>query len=98
MAIPDVRADHRFLWVRGLDQRRFVASMLSVPLTWRDQVVGVLNVQTEARTRLHATTDVAQLSAIADLLAGIVEKGRLQREAEAQVVAAPGARPCPAAS
>ncbi len=83
-AIPDVRSDHRFLWVRGLDQRRFIASMLSVPLTWRDQVVGVLNIQTEAQ-RDFTDDDVAQLSAIADLLAGIVEKGRLQREAEAQV-------------
>ncbi len=84
MAIPDVRGDARFLWVRGIDQRRFVHSMLSVPLTWRDQVVGVLNVQTEAHREFDAN-DVAQLSAIADLLAGIVEKGRLQREAEAQV-------------
>jgi signal transduction histidine kinase len=84
LVIPDVRADPRFLWVRGLDQRRFVASMLSVPLTWHDQVVGVLNVQTEA-PREFTGEDVAQLSAIADLLAGIVEKGRLQREAEAQV-------------
>jgi len=84
IAIPDVRADDRFLWVRGLDQRRFVASMLSVPLTWRDQVVGVLNVQTEVQ-RDFTVDDIAQLSAIADLLAGIVEKGRLQREAEAQV-------------
>jgi signal transduction histidine kinase len=84
MVIPDVAADPRFLWVRGIDQRRFVASMLSVPLTWHDQVVGVLNVQTEEH-REFATTDVDQLSAIADLLAGIVEKGRLQREAEAQV-------------
>jgi signal transduction histidine kinase len=84
IAIADVRADGRFLWVRGLDQWRFIASMLSVPLTWRDQVVGVLNVQTEVH---HDFTDddIAQLSAIADLLAGIVEKGRLQREAEAQV-------------
>lgn len=85
IAVPDVRADRRFLWVRGLDQRRFVASMLSVPLTWRDQVVGVLNVQTETN-RDFTEDDIAQLSAIADLLAGIVEKGRLQREAEAQVV------------
>jgi signal transduction histidine kinase len=82
--IPDVRADDRFLWVRGLDQRRYIASMLSVPLTWRDQVVGVLNVQTETH-RDFTSSDVAQLSAIADLLAGIVEKGRLQREAEAQI-------------
>lgn len=84
MIIPDVRADDRFLWVRGLDQRRFVASMLSVPLTWREQVVGVLNIQTETH-RDFTDDDRAQLSAIADLLAGIVEKGRLQREAEAQV-------------
>ena len=84
IAVPDIAADPRFLWVRGLDQRRFIVSMLSVPLTWRDQVVGVLNVQTETR-RAFSQADVAQLSAIADLLAGIVEKGRLQREAEAQV-------------
>jgi signal transduction histidine kinase len=84
MVIPDVRQDERFLWVRGLDQRRFVASMLSVPLSWHDQVVGVLNVQTE-QPRDFTPPDVAQLSAIADLLAGIVEKGRLQREAELQV-------------
>jgi signal transduction protein with GAF and PtsI domain len=75
--IPDVRSDPRFLWVRGIDQRRFVASMLSVPLTWHDQVVGVLNVQTE-QTRDFTEDDVAQLRAIADLLAGIVEKGRQQ--------------------
>jgi signal transduction histidine kinase len=82
LVIPDVKQDQRFLWVRGLDQRRFVTSMLSVPLTWHDQTVGVLNVQTERR-RDFSDTDVAQLGAVADLLAGIVEKGRQQREAEA---------------
>jgi signal transduction histidine kinase len=82
LVIPDVAKDPRFLWVRGLDQRRFVASMLSVPLTWHDQIVGVLNVQTE-RHREFTETDVAQLRAVADLLAGIVEKGRRQEEAEA---------------
>src|ERR671914_917595 len=30
LVIADVREDTRFLWVRGLDQRRFVVSMLSV--------------------------------------------------------------------
>jgi len=84
LVIPDVGAESRFLWVRGLDQRRFVASMLSVPLSWHDQVVGVLNVQTE-KPRDFTPGDVAQLGAIADLLAGIVEKGRLQSEAEARV-------------
>ena len=75
LVIPDVKADPRFLWVRGIDQRRFVASMLSVPLTWHDQTVGVLNVQTE-QPRDFSAQDVDQLSAVADLLAGIVEKGR----------------------
>ncbi|MFI5261807.1 MAG: ATP-binding protein [Candidatus Limnocylindrales bacterium] len=86
LVIPDVRADTRFLWVRGLDQRRFIASMLSVPLSWSDQVVGVLNVQTEQR-RDFGPADVAQLGAVADLLAGIVEKGRQQAETEARVTA-----------
>ncbi len=84
LVIPDVKDDPRFLWVRGIDQRRFVTSMLSVPLTWHDQTVGVLNVQTE-RPRVFSPSDVAQLSAVADLLAGIVEKGRQQSEAEARV-------------
>jgi signal transduction histidine kinase len=84
LVIPDVKADPRFLWVRGIDQRRFVASMLSVPLTWHDQIVGVLNVQTE-ELRAFSQADVAQLGAIADLLAGIIEKGRQQTEAEARL-------------
>ena len=29
LVIPDVSSDERFLWVRGIDQRRFIASMLS---------------------------------------------------------------------
>jgi len=82
--IADVPSDPDFLWVRGIDQRRFIASMLSVPLVWHDQVVGVLNVQTE-RHRDFSESDVAQLRAIADLLAGIVERVRLQREAEDRV-------------
>jgi signal transduction histidine kinase len=81
--IADVAADRRFLWVRGIDQKRFVASMLSVPLIWHDAVVGVLNVQTE-RARRFGEADVAQLGAIADVLAGIVERVRLQQEAEAR--------------
>ena len=79
--IPDIKDDARFLWVRGIDQRRFITSMLSVPLLWNDQIVGVLNIQTE-QTREWSESDVAQLRAIGDLLAGIVEKGRQQREAE----------------
>ncbi len=84
LIIPDVKADPRFQWVRGIDQRRFIASMLSVPLTWHGQTVGVLNVQTE-KPRDFTAADADQLRAVADLLAGIVEKGRQQSEAEARV-------------
>jgi signal transduction histidine kinase len=83
LAISDVSKDDRFLWVRGIDQKRFIASMLSVPLVWNDRTVGVLNVQTEEH-RDFTPSDVAHLRAIADLLGGIVEKGRMQREAEAR--------------
>ena len=83
LVIDDVGSDPRFLWVRGIDQRRFIASMLSVPLVWGDETVGVLNVQTE-KTRHFDEADVAHLGAIADILAGVVEKGRQQREAEAR--------------
>jgi signal transduction histidine kinase len=81
--VPDVGQDPRFLWVRGIDQKRFVASMLSAPLVWHEAVVGVLNVQTE-RPRDFSESDVSQLGAIADVLAGIVERMRLQQEAEAR--------------
>lgn len=83
LVIPDVSHDTRFLWVRGIDQRRFITSMLSVPLVWHAQTIGVLNLQTEKR-RTFAPDDVAHLGAIADLLAGIVEKGRQQQEALAR--------------
>ena len=86
MIVADVKHDPHFLWVRGLDQKRYIASMLSVPLSWHDQIVGVLNVQTEVH-REFDPADADHLSAIADLLAGIVQKGREQRDAEAQVVA-----------
>ena len=79
----NVRRDPRFAWLQGLDEPR-LTSMCSVPLIWNDAVVGVLNVQT-VRRREFRRSDVRFLETLATLLAGIVEKGRLQAEAEAQV-------------
>ncbi|MDP8905287.1 MAG: GAF domain-containing protein [Chloroflexota bacterium] len=79
----NVLRDRRFHWIRGVDQLRFT-SMCSVPLIWNDEVVGVLNVQTIRRRRFTGR-DVRFLETLAGLLAGIVERNRLQREAEAQV-------------
>ena len=58
--------------------------MLSVPLVWHDRVIGVLNVQTRDR-RHFGDDDVELLRTIGALLAGIVEKGRLQAEVEARL-------------
>ena len=79
----DVTVDPRFSWVRGFDIHGLHA-MLSVPLIWNEAVVGVLNVQT-TDIREFTREDVELLSTIAALLAGIVEKGRMQAEAEAQL-------------
>ena len=83
IAVEDVTQDERFAWVRGFDIED-LAGMLSVPLVWHDEVVGVLNVQTRARRQF--TSDEANLlQTIGALLAGIVEKGRLTAEVEARL-------------
>ncbi len=79
----DVTSDERFSWVRGFDTAGLHA-MLSMPLVWNEQVVGVLNVQTTA-ARDFAPEEIEFLATIAALLAGIVEKGRMQAEAAAQL-------------
>ena len=83
IAVEDVTQDDRFAWVRGFDVEA-LAGMLSVPLLWHDEVVGVLNVQTrEGRT--FQPDEIEFLATIAALLAGIVEKGRLTAEVEARL-------------
>jgi signal transduction histidine kinase len=83
IAVPDVNKDDRFAWVRGFDIEG-LAGMLSVPLVWHDDVVGVLNVQTTA-VREFSDDEVDLLQTIGALLAGIVEKGRLSAEVEARL-------------
>ena len=80
----DVTTDPRFSWVRGFDIHGLRA-MLSMPLVWDEQVVGVLNVQTPRPSATSRPEEVEFLATIAALLAGIVEKGRMQAEAEAQL-------------
>ncbi len=83
VSTKDVTTDERFSWVRGFDIAG-LRGMLSMPLVWNEQVVGVLNVQTTV-LRDFNDDEIAFMSTIAALLAGIVEKGRLQAEAEAQL-------------
>jgi two-component system sensor histidine kinase KdpD len=93
IAVEDVTRDERFAWVRGFDIEG-LAGMLSVPLIWHDEVVGVLNVQTRAVRRFEPP-EIDLLQTIAALLSGIVEKGRLTAEVEgrlAQLTALDAAR------
>ena len=83
IAVEDVTVDPRFSWVRGFDIEE-LAGMLSVPLEWHGQVVGVLNVQTRG-PRVFRDDEIAFLQTIAALLAGIIEKGRLTAEVEARL-------------
>lgn len=79
----DVRVDPRFKWIPGFDQSRFT-SMMAVPLPWNDHIVGVLDIQS-VETREFSVEEREFMVTAAALLAGIVEKGRLQAEQEAQL-------------
>jgi signal transduction histidine kinase len=79
----DLRNDPRCAWIRGVDHARFT-SMVAVPLLVRQRVVGALNVKTTER-REFRRAETRRLATIAALLGGVVERRRLQGEAEAQV-------------
>ena len=80
LAVRDVRAEPRFKWVPGVDEDRFT-SMLSAPLIAGDETIGVINIQT-VRPRDFTPSEIEYLQTIGNQLAGIIEKSRLQRDAE----------------
>ena len=79
----DLANDPRCAWIRGVDHERFT-SILAVPLSVREAVIGVLNVKTEER-REFTPGEIRRLATIASLLAGVVERRRLHLETEAQL-------------
>src|SRR5438094_3211269 len=80
LAARDVRSEPRWKWVPEVDEKRFT-SMLSVPVIARDEVIGVMNVQT-VEQRDFGREEIDFLQTIANQVAGIIEKGRLQRESD----------------
>src|SRR5205809_237209 len=80
LATRDVRSEPRWKWVPEVDEKRFT-SMLSVPVVARDEVIGVMNVQT-VEQREFGREEIDFLQTIANQVAGIIEKGRLQRESD----------------
>src|SRR5256884_3353963 len=80
LAARDVRSEPRWKWVPEVDEKRFT-SMLSVPVIARDEVIGVMNVQT-VEQHDFGREEIDFLQTIANQIAGIIEKGRLQRESD----------------
>ena len=80
LAVRDVRNEPRWKRIPRIDADRYT-SMLSVPVIARDEVIGVINLQT---IQLHefSREEIGFLQTIANNVAGIIEKGRLQRDAE----------------
>ena len=75
--------DDRFQFVPELNEERY-QSMLSVPLMWRGDVIGVINVRTMA-PHDYTMTQVQLLSSIASQLAGAVTASRRFRSAKTRL-------------
>src|SRR5713226_7889078 len=80
LSVRDVRTEPRWKRIPTVDDERFT-SMLSVPLVARDEIIGVMNVQT-VEPRDFGREEIDFLQTIANQVAGIIEKGRLQRESD----------------
>lgn len=76
----DVYHDSRFKFVPELHEERY-ESMLSVPLTYRGEVIGVINVRT-VKPHEYTQTQVRLLQSIAAQVSGAVESSRQYRKLE----------------
>jgi len=72
--------DERFRFIPELDEDRY-QSILSVPLIWRGDVIGVVNVRTQA-PHDFTMTQVQLLSSIASQVAGAIQASRRYRSVE----------------
>lgn len=73
-------SDDRFKFVPDLHEDLY-QSILSVPLIWRGECIGVINVRTQA-PHDYTKTQVQLLSAIASQVAGAIQASRKVRDAE----------------
>ena len=76
----DAHADSRFKFVPELQEDKF-KSMLSVPLIYRGEVLGVINVRTVGDHQ-YTKTQVRLLQSIASQISGAVENSRQYRKLE----------------
>ena len=81
VALPsEAFQDDRFRFFPELHEDQF-QSLLCVPLIWRGEVIGVINVRTRAPHE-YTKTQVQVLAAIASQVAGALETSRVARSAE----------------
>ena len=76
----DARHDARFKFVPELQEDKY-QSILSVPLIYRGEVLGVINVRTE-KAHGYTQTQVRLLQSIASQISGAVENSRQYRKLE----------------
>ena len=76
----DAYRDKRFKFVPELQEEKF-QSMLSVPLIYRSDVIGVINVRTQ-KPHEYTQTQVRLLQSIASQISGAVENSRQYRKME----------------
>ena len=76
----DAYHDARFKFVPGLKEENY-ESMLSAPLIYRTEVIGVINVRT-VKPHVYTKTQVRLLQSIASQVAGAVENSRAYRKME----------------
>ena len=76
----DAYKDARFKFVPGLEEEKY-QSMLSVPLLYRGEIIGVINVRT-VKPHVYSKTQVRLLQSIAAQVSGAVETSRQYRKME----------------
>jgi two-component sensor histidine kinase/putative methionine-R-sulfoxide reductase with GAF domain len=85
VAIPaEAWNDERFKYIPELQEERY-QSLLSVPLIWRGEVIGVVNVRTEAPHE-YTKTQVQLLSSIAGQIAGAIAASDRYKSVEKRAV------------
>ncbi len=82
LATPDITADERLPFLKGLDTR--VRSVLAVPLKVHDRMSGVLAVTQSGPGRHWSQDEVELLTIVARNSAEVIERARLRLEAEAK--------------
>jgi GAF domain-containing protein/ligand-binding sensor domain-containing protein len=81
LMVPDVEADSRYVWMRGSVTR----SELAVPIVVKEQVIGVLDAQSDEHDAFDET-DLSVLQSVAHQAGAAIENARLYEQAQQAAV------------